>query len=97
MLQNLQSACGCEVTITGGTEGGHKSHGPGLPMVDVRHTTQVDNIIKADASSKRASFSKGPGYAAYSEWLWNGWWFTDEGHHWHACPVGAGPTYCRPK
>lgn len=33
---SIKKACKCEVVITGGTEAGHKSHGEGKPIVDLR-------------------------------------------------------------
>lgn len=35
-LNDLASKCGCQVVVSGGTEGGHQSHGPGKPVVDVQ-------------------------------------------------------------
>ena len=92
VIQSLQSTCGCKVVVTGGTEYWlHKSHQANKPIFDLRKSTAVDNAIKsADPSSRRASFMN-------YEWLYNNFWFTDEGDHWHVCEVGTGPTYCRPK
>jgi hypothetical protein len=92
VIQSLQSTCGCKVVITGGTEYWlHKSHQANKPIFDLRKSPAVDNAIKsADPSSKRASFMN-------YEWLYNNFWFTDEGDHWHVCEVGTGPNYCRAK
>ena len=35
MLSLLRQTCGGKIAITGGTEAGHKSHGPGKPPVDI--------------------------------------------------------------
>ena len=34
-LISLNAVCRCAVVVTGGTEGGHATHGPGLPRVDL--------------------------------------------------------------
>ncbi len=45
-LQNLRQNCPtCTLTISGGTEGGHASHGPSLPPVDIRFDPSLDNLI----------------------------------------------------
>lgn len=43
---NIKSKCGCDVTITGGTEAGHRTHGVGLPIVDLRYTKTLADWIK---------------------------------------------------
>ena len=104
LVKGLATACNCDVWITGGTEPiPHKTHGPGLPIIDLRHTAALDTIIKSqNPASKRVSFSTKINGAAHTnyEWLYNGFWFTDEVNakesHWHVCPVGYNTTYCRP-
>ncbi len=80
-LLDLNQACnGCGYTITGGTEGGHKTHGKGAPIVDLRRdngslndliTRQPDRIIRGT-------------YTTYVKTI-NGQTFSfmDEGDHWH--------------
>ena len=47
-LIGLKSACGCAITITGGTEPGHATHGVGRPIVDL-----ADNGLTAWLESKK--------------------------------------------
>lgn len=44
---DLKKLCGtnCDITITGGTEGGHKTHGPDKPMLDLRPNTELNSYI----------------------------------------------------
>lgn len=42
----------CDVTINGGTEMGHQTHGVGIPNVDLRPNTELDNFIKSKARSQ---------------------------------------------
>ena len=43
MLVELKNTCATSVTVTGGTEPGHKSHGPGKSAVDVDDNNSVLN------------------------------------------------------
>jgi hypothetical protein len=56
-LISLKNACtqfnsSCAIVITGGTEAGHKSHGPGNPMIDIREDDVVAAFLK-DAKAKQ--------------------------------------------
>ena len=54
-LAILKEACGCSITISGGTEPGHKAHGPGRAVVDVRSDNgALDNYIQA--AGKQGTF-----------------------------------------
>jgi hypothetical protein len=51
-VENLAKACEnsnngalCGIKITGGTEGGHSDHGPGIPVVDLSPTTELNNYL----------------------------------------------------
>jgi len=44
-VTDLKSVCGCNITISGGTEGGHASHGPNMPPIDLRFDTNLDKYI----------------------------------------------------
>ncbi|MEN9389958.1 MAG: hypothetical protein RLZZ283_58, partial [Candidatus Parcubacteria bacterium] len=44
----MKKACGCDITITGGTEVGHLSHRPGQPRVDIRYSKETADYIKAN-------------------------------------------------
>jgi len=48
----LKHASGCEVTVTGGTETGHVSHGTGKPVVDVSQDTCLFNYFKKAEGGK---------------------------------------------
>lgn len=46
-LINLHNRdCLCQVMITGGTEGGHLTHGPGKPIVDLRPNSGLNSYIR---------------------------------------------------
>lgn len=40
----------CDVTITGGTESGHQTHGVNIPVVDLRPNENLDKFIKEHAT-----------------------------------------------
>lgn len=44
-LSALADDCGCILTITGGTEGGHKEHGPGKNVVDLAPSTKLNSLL----------------------------------------------------
>jgi type IV secretory pathway VirB2 component (pilin) len=94
-LKSLASACGCKVTITGGTEGGHSSHGSGIPVFDLSKTDTLYNFIKTNATVKaNPSFCDVKAGYCFQKWLYNGYWFTDETGgskfpHWHVCRDGT--------
>lgn len=62
-LKNLALDCPkCNIIITGGTEGGHKTHGVGRPMVDLRSTdTNLNDYILENKTSVKPT-SLGPEY-----------------------------------
>lgn len=41
----LKNTCGCDVTITGGAEAGHKTHGPGKPVLDLSQTNTLTKYL----------------------------------------------------
>ena len=81
MLSQLRSTCSGTIIITGGTETGHKSHGPGLDPVDIsiKDGGQLNNCIQ--------SFDKGPTIGFCKTTFINfGYIFCDEkggDPHWH--------------
>jgi hypothetical protein len=99
-IKDLQSACGCNVTITGGTEyWKHKTHAIGSGVFDLRwdgDSTALANTIKSENPQWKPSFS------GNSRWLYQNYWYTDEKsaelhggkRHWHVCPVGAPYSFC---
>ena len=93
-IQSLQASVGTNVIITGGTECGHVSHAPGLPIFDLGRTaTLVDFITKYATIKHNPSFNSG-GVRMY-KWLYLGYWYTDEGDHYHVCKDGT--TYPGPE
>ena len=77
----LKNNCGgCELVITGGSEFGHITHGPGRPIVDLRKGDTLDTYIKSKAV-KHQQTSKGIKY-----FMDDGSTFLDETGgtpHWH--------------
>jgi hypothetical protein len=95
MIQTLQAACGCNVTITGGTEyWKHSTHGKGSQVLDIRwdgDSSSLTNTIKSQNPTSKPSFS------GNFRWLYQGFWFTDEkggNRHWHVCQAGSPYTFC---
>jgi len=90
-LTGLPSACSCDVAITGGTEAGHASHGASIPVFDLSLTPALLNFIKTNATIKNnPSFcTGGSNGTCHRKWLYGGYWFTQEGDHWHVCQDGT--------
>lgn len=55
----IQSKCNCPITISGGTEVGHKSHGIGLPIVDFNYSAKLIDGIRNSGYVINASFGRG--------------------------------------
>ncbi len=49
-LNAIKNACGADVTITGGTESGHTSHGQGNAIVDLSYSDQLASCMKNNVS-----------------------------------------------
>lgn len=49
-VEQLNKDCNCAIKITGGTEGGHVSHGPGKAALDLNKSAELDQYIKSHAS-----------------------------------------------
>jgi hypothetical protein len=82
MLKNLRSVCkNGVITITGGTEPGHETHGPNKNPVDISISdTQLNACI--------TSFKKGPNVGTWCKRTYSnfGYIFCDENNtqaHWH--------------
>lgn len=83
MLTSLRNACGGTITVTGGTEAGHKSHGPGLFPVDISLNSPggLEQCIRSFPKGQDISYCK-PG-RVYEQF---GFLFCDENLgvvHWH--------------
>ncbi len=82
MLGSLRSECSGAIMLTGGTESGHKSHGPGKSPVDISlHTPGgLEACIRAFPAGPSVSFCK-------KTYVKFGYIFCDENLgvvHWHA-------------
>ena len=44
-VNSLAATCSCAVTITGGTEGGHATHGAGAAVVDLSPTSSLNSFL----------------------------------------------------
>ncbi len=81
-LKRLKIDCGgCDMMITGGTEGGHVTHGAGAPIVDLRKDGDLGNYINSNKVGPPVQTNLGPLYTLRV----NGRaaTFLDEGDHWH--------------
>jgi hypothetical protein len=80
MLNSLKQNCSGSIEVTGGTEKGHRSHGPGLYPVDVSFRDSALN-------SCIEKFSSGPSLGYCKRTFTNfGYVFCDEKStepHWH--------------
>jgi len=76
-LKSLEDSCGCDITITGGTEGGHQTHGPGTGNVDLRISNDLALYI---TSNGKYSGTNSNGDKIY---MVNGQRFVFEEDHWH--------------
>jgi hypothetical protein len=87
---------GGNIVITGGTENGHSSHAAGMPIFDLRKTTALIIFIMQSGTGPNPSFCNTSSGKCYSKWLYGGYWFTDEGDHYHVCKDGTvSPTAAR--
>jgi hypothetical protein len=48
-LISLKKSCNCDVTVSGGTEGGHKTHGAGAAIVDLQPSSTLNGFLGATA------------------------------------------------
>lgn len=81
MLIQLKDTCGGQVVVVGGTEPGHRTHGPGLPVVDIDDASrQLNECIGGN------KFVAGPtlGFCNYTR-IGLGFTFCNERgtSHWH--------------
>jgi hypothetical protein len=107
MIKNLQTACSCNVLITGGTE--HQPHSRAVmptathnennSVVDIHYdgdNSLLTKYIKTHATEVKPSFVdrryRITGLAPVDFWFTNE---TGAAHHWHVCPQGASAPYCQ--
>ena len=80
MLSNLRKTCGGKIEVTGGTEAGHSSHGPGKTPVDI-------SLGDTTLNSCIGKFSRGPEKNfCFNTYSMFGFIFCDEKNaapHWH--------------
>lgn len=85
-LVSLKSECNCDIMITGGTEGGHATHGPGKPIVDLNPSSSLNaylgkpnpkeaEVVTKVVNGKTVTFT----YETFGGNA-NG---TSSGNHWH--------------
>lgn len=84
-VKNLSKACGCSLMITGGTEGGHSDHGPGLAVMDLSPSSALNNYLaktKPEAANPVKGTQVKVGGATYTYEIpgQNG---RATGYHWH--------------
>ncbi len=72
----IKKDCGCSFDVTGGTEtAGHVSHGPGLPIVDVKQDPTLGNFLCSKAGGcTTGDLSKSPGYGISKICVMNNEW-----------------------
>ncbi|MCX6763629.1 MAG: pilin [Candidatus Moranbacteria bacterium] len=80
-LKKVAAKCGA-IIVSGGTEGGHSSHGPGKPNVDIRNTSDaLGTCLKQGATDKSLNISC---IASSNPPVYNyGCNFTDGSDHYH--------------
>ena len=84
-LVGLKENCKCSVMITGGTEGGHKTHGVGKGQVDLNPTSDLNTFLgkpnPKNGEVVTREIHKKPVTFTYETTGANG---TATGNHWHA-------------
>lgn len=72
----------CNVIVSGGAEGGHETHGPNLPRVDLDKNLTLNKFIteKGDKVNLNTCSRLGQQYRLYGGAI-----YVDEGDHWHVC------------
>ncbi len=80
-LASLRNNCNCDVVLTGGTEGGHETHGVGSSRVDVRKSSGVSSYVNNNKIGNPVQTKDG---ILYTVQLGStNAQFLDEGDHWH--------------
>ncbi len=80
-VTDLKSVCNCNITINGGTEGGHASHGPNLPPIDLGFDPKLDKYIYDNRIKDPIGSSLGVTYT--SKVGDRNATFLKESDHWH--------------
>lgn len=86
-LKTLDVDCGCSLMITGGTEGGHATHGPGLGIVDLAPSPELNKYLGHSAPKDGTVVIKALSSGRVAAYTYetaggnpNG---TSTGNHWH--------------
>jgi len=58
LTKSSTGGCGCGLTITGGTEGGHATHGPGRAIVDLNPTSALNSYLGRPNPRERDTATK---------------------------------------
>ncbi|MHB8651915.1 MAG: pilin [Minisyncoccota bacterium] len=84
----LKKTCSCDIIVTGGSELGHKTHGVGLPRVDLsKNSSSLDSYITSHGtSSSSGGCASGPHYV-FGGGTFSGTFVDEVGGtpHWHIC------------
>ena len=75
-LVALTESCDCDLVITGGTEPGHETHGPGISIVDLKLSSKLkSHILENSATSKQTDLGR--------EYTVGSNTYLEEIDHWH--------------
>lgn len=90
-LKRLSTSCssqvsGCQIVIVGGSEGGHRTHGPGMATVDLRPTSTLNTYLSR-FNNRASNPTEGlrvnlPG-GGVAEYEVTGSYGRSTGNHWH--------------
>lgn len=82
-VTDLKKACNCSILITGGTEGGHASHGPSRAPLDLSFDSNLEKYILANQKGP-VIMVQGGKYPQYTSSIGNrNATFVKESDHWH--------------
>ncbi len=79
----LKQSCGCSFNVTGGTEVGHASHGPGLPVMDVSQDQTLGNYLNNRSNLSSAGISKICATSTWQRVSYNCGGYVEQKQHFH--------------
>lgn len=83
ILQTQKDCGNCSIVITGGTEGGHVTHGPGMSAVDFRPSPELTGLLGVNGENPNmANYQKLPQKTLSNGQKVTFMWETDP-PHWH--------------
>lgn len=83
-LKGLASQCNCTLVVTGGTEGGHAEHRPGLAVYDLAPSSQLNTYLRNPNPTNGTNVTINGVQYTYETTGANG---RASGNHWHAEPA----------